>query len=168
MADAGCLYTISVMTLFESKPFDPVQARKRQIRIVVIVAIVAVLAILAWNFRHYPEERQVDRFFAALKAQNYEKAYGIWNQDPDWRQHPQKYSNYSFQDFMKDWGPGGEWGIIKSYRIDGSAVPKGGNATTFDVGSSGIVVVVTVNDRIAQKAHIWVEKSDKTLGFSPY
>jgi len=61
MADAGCLYTISVMTLFESKPFDPVQARKRQIRIVVIVAIVAVLAILAWNFRHYPEERQVDR-----------------------------------------------------------------------------------------------------------
>jgi hypothetical protein len=34
--------------------------------------------------------------------------------------------------------------------------------------SSGVVVVVTVNDRIADKAHIWVQKADKTLGFSPY
>ena len=69
---------------------------------------------------------------------------------------------------MKDWGPGGEWGVIKSYHVDGSAVPKGGNGTKFDVSPSGIVVVVTVNERVADKAHIWVEKSDKTLGFSPY
>jgi hypothetical protein len=156
------------MTLFESKPYDPVAARKRRNRIIAIVAIVAVCAILAWNFRHYPEERLVNHFFAALQQQNYEQAYAIWNHDPDWKQHPQKYSQYGFQDFMKDWGPGGEWGIIKSYHIDGSAVPKGGNGTTFDVSASGIVVVVTVNDRVAQKAHIWVENSDKTLGFSPY
>jgi len=30
------------------------------------------------------------------------------------------------------------------------------------------VVVVTVNDRIADKAHVWVQKDDKSLGFSPY
>ena len=29
-------------------------------------------------------------------------------------------------------------------------------------------VVVTVNDRVSDKAHIWVQKDDKTLGFSPY
>ncbi len=156
------------MTLFESKPYDPVQARKKRIRIISIVVIVAVLAILAWNFRHYPEERQVDKFFAALQQQKYEDAYGIWNHDPNWKQHPEKYSQYGFQDFMKDWGPGGEWGVIKTYHVDGSAVPTGGNGTKFDVSSSGIVVVVTVNERVAQKAHIWVEKSDKTLGFSPY
>lgn len=156
------------MTLFESKPYDPVAARKRRNRIIAIVAVVAVCAILAWNFRHYPQEREVSQFFDALQQQNYEQAYAIWNHDPDWKQHPQKYSQYGFQDFMKDWGPSGEWGIIKSYHIDGSAVPKGGNGTTFDVTASGIVVVVTVNDRVAQKAHIWVENSDKTLGFSPY
>ena len=156
------------MTLFESKPFDPVVARKRRNRIIAIVAIVLVLAILGWNFRHYPEEHQVNQFFAALQAKDYEKAYSIWNHDPEWKQHPDKYPNYSFGEFMKDWGPGGQWGIIKSYHVDGSAVPKGGNATTFDVGSSGVVVVVTVNERVADKAHIWVEKSDKTLGFSPY
>ena len=127
-----------------------------------------VCAILAWNFRHYPQEHAVDTFFAALQQQDYEKAYGIWNHDPDWKQHPQQYPKYTFQNFMQDWGPGGEWGLIKSYHVDGSAVPKGGNGTKFDVASSGVVVVVTVNDRVAQKAHIWVEKSDKTLGFSPY
>ena len=156
------------MTLFETQPYDPVAARKRRNRIIAIIAIVLVCVILAWNFRHYPEERQVDKFFAALQQKDYERAYDIWNQDPDWKQHSEKYSNYPFSSFMQDWGPGGEWGIIKSYHVDGSAVPKGGNGTKFDVGSSGVVVVVTVNERVAQKAHIWVEKSDKTLGFSPY
>src|SRR5215471_15735407 len=156
------------MTLFQTKPYDPVAARKRRNLIIAILVVVAVCAILGWNFRHYPEEHQVSKFFSALEEKNYEQAYGVWNNDADWKQHPDKYSNYSFQEFMKDWGPGGEWGVIKSYHVDGSAVPKGGNGTKFDVGSSGVVVVVTVNERVADKAHIWVEKSDKTLGFSPY
>jgi|SRR6516164_4212226 hypothetical protein len=156
------------MTLFEAEPYDPVRAKKLRVRITAIVVVVLVCLILAWNFRHYPQEHLVDTFFAALQHQEYEKAFGIWNNDPDWKQHPERYASYSFPEFMKDWGPGGQWGLIKSYHIDGSAVPKGGNGTKFDVGSSGIVVVVTVNDRIADNAHIWVEKSDKTLGFSPY
>ena len=156
------------MTLFEALPYDPVAARKRRIRITAIAAVVLVCLILAWNFRYYPQEHLVDTFFAALQQQQYEKAYGIWNHDPEWKQHPEKYAGYSFPEFMKDWGPGGQWGLIKSYHVDGSAVPKGGNGTKFDVSSSGIVVVVTVNERVADKAHIWVEKSDKTLGFSPY
>jgi len=156
------------MTLFESQPYDPLQARKRRIRIVAISVIVLVCLILAWNFRYYAEERQVDKFFAALQKQDYETAYGIWFHDPGWKQHPQKYPDYPFSSFMQDWGPGGQWGLVKSYHVDGSAVPKGGTGTKFDVGSSGVVVVVTVNERVADKAHIWVEKSDKTLGFSPY
>ncbi|HEY4961967.1 MAG TPA: hypothetical protein VII29_13995 [Terriglobales bacterium] len=156
------------MTLFDTKPYDFVQARKRRNRIIAIVAIVLVCAILAWNFRHYPQEHAVDTFFAALQQQDYEKAYGIWNHDPDWKQHPQQYAKYTFQNFAQDWGPGGEWGLIKTYHVDGSAVPTGGNGTKFDVASSGVVVVVTVNERVAQKAHVWVEKSDKTLGFSPF
>jgi len=156
------------MTLFEAEPYDPVRAKKLRVRITAIVVVVLVCLILAWNFRHYPQEHLVDTFFAALQHQEYEKAFGIWNNDPDWKQHPERYASYSFPEFMKDWGPGGQWGLIKSYHIDGSAVPKGGNGTKFDVGSSGIVVVVTVNARIADNAHLWVAKSDKTLGFSPY
>ncbi len=156
------------MTLFEAKPYDAAAARKRRILIVSISAIVLLCLILAWNFRYYPQEHAVDTFFAALQQKDFETAYGIWNHDPEWKQHPEKYAKYSFPEFMKDWGPGGEWGTINSYHVDGSAVPKGGNGTKYDVTPSGVVVVVTVNERIADKAHIWVEKSDKTLGFSPY
>jgi hypothetical protein len=155
------------MTLFEAEPYDRARARKRRVRIIAIVAIAIVLGLLAWRFRYWREEHQVDKFFDALQEQNFEKAYAIWMNDPDWKQHPQQYARYPLPDFMKDWGPGGEWGVIRSHQIDGTAVPEGGNANPF-VTPSGVVVVVTVNDRVADKAHIWVEKSDKTLSFSPY
>jgi len=66
-------------------------------------------------------------------------AYGIWMADRKWEQHPQKYARYPFNEFYRDWGPGGEWGLIKSYKIYGSATPKG--------GGSGVVVEVVVNNR---------------------
>ena len=126
-----------------------------------VVAAVAAAAImvgvLGYLFRNWPEERVVDHFFTALVNKDFEKAYGIWLHDPDWKQHPQN-PNYSFRDFYNDWGPGGEWGIIKSFHIDGSASPKNG---------SGVVVLVTINER-KEPARIWVEKKDKTLTFSPY
>jgi len=155
------------MTLFEAQPYDPARTRRRRNRIIAIIVVVIVLGLLGWHFRYWREEHQVDKFFDALQQQNFEQAYGVWMNDADWKQHPDKYSRYSFSDFTKDWGPGGEWGIIKSHSIDGTAVPKGGNASPF-VTASGVVVVVTVNERVADKAHIWVEKKDKTLSFSPY
>jgi hypothetical protein len=147
------------MTLFEAKPYDPTLARKRKQRIAIVVSVLVVLAVLWWHFRYWPEEHQVDQFFAALQQQQYEQAYGIWMHDPNWKQHPQQYARYTYSSFLQDWGPGGEWGIIRTYHVDGATTPKG--------GSSGVVVVVTINGRI-ERASIWVEKSDKTLGFSPF
>ncbi len=155
------------MTLFEAQPYDAARARKRRALIIALVILGLLIALVWWQMRYWPEERAVDRFFDALQQQNYEKAYGIWMHDPDWKQHTQQYARYPYSDFIKDWGPGGEWGIIKSHRIDGAGVPKGYSGTPFAT-ASGVVVVVTVNDRIADKAHVWVQKDDKTLGFSPY
>jgi hypothetical protein len=156
------------MTLFEAEPYDPAKARKRRMQIISVIVGLIVLGLVAWYFRHWREEHQVDKFFDALQQQNYEQAYGVWMNDPDWKQHPQNFKRYPFTpNFMTDWGPGSEWGIIKSHHIDGTAVPSGGNANPF-VRASGVVVVVTVNDRVADKAHIWVEKSDNTLNLSPY
>ena len=49
--------------------------------------------------------------------------------------------------------------MIKSHSVYGSVSPKG--------SSSGVVVDVIVNER-AEHARVWVQKSDKTLSFSPY
>jgi hypothetical protein len=155
------------MSLFEAQPYDPRPARRRRDLILALIVLVIVIGVVWWLFRFWPEERQVDRFFDALQQQNYEQAYGTWVHDAQWKQHPEKYSSYPYNDFIKDWGPSGEWGIIKSHHIDGAAVPKGYSGSPFAV-ASGVVVVVTVNDRVADKAHIWVQKDDKTLGFSPY
>ncbi len=146
-------------TLFEAKPYDPVRERRRRILILGIAVVVIVVGSVLWWFRYYPEERRVDKFFDALQEQKYEDAYGVWMNDPNWKQHPQQYARYKFGEFYIDWGPGGEWGLVKNHHVDDVAVPKG--------GGTGVVVVTTVNQR-AEKSCIWVEKSDKTLHFSPY
>ena len=145
-------------TIFTAPQYDPRRERRRRAIIAAVVVIIVVVGVLAYLYRNWPEERVVDHFFNALVNKDFENAYGIWVHDPNWKLHPQNYPNYPFREFYNDWGPGGEWGIIKSYRIDGSANPKQG---------SGVVVVVTVNER-KEPARMWVEKNDKTLTFSPY
>jgi len=147
------------MTLLDAQQYDPARERRRRIRIVGAVALVLVMAALGWAYRYWPEEHTVDGFFAALKQKNYESAYAIWWHDPQWKQHANQYARYSFSDFYTDWGPGGEWGTINSYKIFASGTPPG--------ASSGVVVEVVVNDR-AEHARVWVDKSDKKLSFSPY
>ena len=148
------------MTLLDAQPYDAAKARRRNIRIIASVVIVIVLATLAWMYRNWPEEHSVDKSFAALEHQNYEAAYGIYFNDPGWLQHRQKYSQYTYADFYRDWGPGGEWGLIKSYRIYGSANTKG-------FGRGGVVVEVVINER-SEHARMFVQKSDKTLTVYPY
>jgi hypothetical protein len=145
-------------TIFTAPEFNPARDRRKRIVVISVIAAVLVVATLAYLYRHWPEERIVHRFFTALQNKDYEQAYGIWLHDPDWKQHPRQHPNYSYHEFYVDWGPGGEWGLVRGFHIEGSASPKGG---------SGVVVVVTVNDR-KEPARIWVEKKDKTLTFSPY
>jgi hypothetical protein len=111
-----------------------------------------------WMNRYLPEKRVVDKFFAALMNKDYETAYGIYYADPQWKEHPTQYSRYPLNQFIQDWGTGGQWGIIRNYKVNG--------ASTCSSGASGVVVDVIVNDR-AEHAQLWVEKSDKTLSPPP-
>jgi len=145
------------MTLLDAQVYDSVRARRRKIWIAVIVVLVLLGCWVAYHLRDYRERAAVGRFFAAVQKQEYESAYGIWFNDSAWQQHPNKYPNYQYHDFYRDWGPGGEWGLVKSYSVDCSLVPRGG---------SGVIVQVTVNGR-AEHAFVWVQKVDGTLSFSP-
>jgi len=145
------------MTLLDARQYDEKAARRRTRNIIIAVFVVLILAWVGYHLRHYSERVEVDKFFSTVQKQDYETAYGMWFHDPDWRQHPAKYASYAYNDFYRDWGPGGEWGLIKSHSVDCSLSPGGG---------SGVIVQVTVNQR-AEHAFIWVQKSDRTLSFSP-
>ena len=146
------------MTLLDAKVYDPAPARRRKIRILVAVVVILIVAAVVWMNRYWSEKQVVDKFFNALQTKDYETAYGIYFADPQWKQHPDKYPRYPLNQFIQDWGAGGQWGVIKSYKVNG--------ASTCSSGASGVVVDVIVNDR-ADHAQLWVEKSDKTLSPPP-
>ena len=145
------------MTIFQAKEFDPrLDQRKRMYAIAGLVLII-ILGFLVYHFWNWREEHTVDRFLTAIEHKDFEKAYGVWNADPSWKQHPQKYSGYNFGTFELDWGPTGEYGEIRSHHIRQSMTPK---------RSSGVVVVTMINDRKEPLA-LWVERKDHSITFLP-
>jgi hypothetical protein len=145
------------MTLMDAQQYDVARERRRRKVITVIVVALLVGTWVTYHLRDSRERVIVKQFFLDIQKQDYEAAYAIWFRDPNWKQHPSQYSRYSFNDFYRDWGPGGEWGLVKSFHVDCSLSPSGG---------SGVIVQVAVNHR-ADHAYVWVQKSDRTLSFSP-
>ncbi len=143
------------MTLFEAKEYDPSKDRKKWTIIISIVVAVIAIGAAGWHFRFWPYEHVADKFFTALEHKDYDAAYGIWFNDPTWKQHPDQHKQYDFHAFYLDWGPGGEWGLINNHKI----------YTTVG-GGSGVTVVAIINGR-SQACNVWVEKKDKTMSFPP-
>lgn len=143
------------MTLLDAKEFDP--SRGRNFRNIVFVSVMLIV-IISWTLYHmrdYPERNTVEKFFSSLQHKNFENAYGIWFDDANWKQHPDKFKDYSYSEFYRDWGPGSEWGTVNNYAVDCS----------LSVGN-GVIVQATINNRL-QPANVWVDKKDKTLSFPP-
>ena len=150
------------MTIFQAKEYDPRVEKRRRMYVIGGIIVIAIAAFLIYHYRNWREERTVNRFFAAVEQKDYDKAYGIWNADPNWKQHPQKYSMYTLGQFTLDWGPSSEYGTITSHRVDCALAPP-----KKDFASpTGVVVVVTINNR-AEPRSMWVEKKSKVITDSP-
>jgi hypothetical protein len=153
------------MGLLDAKEYDP-RPRQRLVRLIVLVVVVAILGLVGYFlFRYQPEKNVVNQFFQAVEAKDFEKAYGIYNADPDWKQHPEKYNNYTFNQFQLDWGPQGEYGAITTHEIDCyTEPPKKGFRSP-----SGVIFAVRINNRTDphDEVNLWVEKKSKTIGLSP-
>lgn len=148
------------MGLMDAAEYDPEPARRRNIMIGLAVLTLAALTILYFVFRYWPEEHAIDSFFQAIEQKDFEKAYGLYNADSGWKQHPQQFV-YSFSQFSLDWGPSSEYGVITSHHVDCAAEPRKSGFQS----ATGIVVVVTINNRITKS--MWVEKKTKEIHFSP-
>ncbi len=151
------------MTLLDAPAFN--QRRAKLIRRLSITAV--VLACLAfaggilytldipWQLWNWRADHRVNVFLNDLQAQQYKKAFGKWNNDPNWQKHPQKYKRYPYSDFMRDWGPESNYGKITSHKII-VAKPVG----------NGIIMGVDIN---GGSTPIFLRVDDKTkeIGFSP-
>jgi len=100
------------MTLIDAPAYDPARDNlKRNILIGVLVFILLAVVLglggffagHGWFFSNLPAEHKVNNFLTALEQKDYNKAYGIYNNDADWQQHPDKYSGYTIQRFTEDW-----------------------------------------------------------------
>ncbi len=144
------------MTLLDAPQYNPAKARKRKEVLIAAFVALLVLAGFIWYFWDWPQEHLVNQFFTTLEARNLPKAFGIWNHDPDWEKHPEKYAAYPYGRFALDWGHSSDWGDIKTYKI-----------IMAKATGSGVVVGVVVNGDQASPVYLWVQRGQKTIGFSP-
>ena len=151
------------MALLDAKEYDPRPAQ-RMWRLIGVAVLVVVVGLIAWRvFRFTPYTSVINKFFDAIERKDFETAYGIYNGDPDWRQHPAKYDKYTLSQFMLDWGPSGEYGTITSHKIDCVTQPD----TKEFHSPSGVIVVAIVNNQ-SKTMSLWVEKGSKTITTSPF
>jgi hypothetical protein len=133
------------MTLLDATPPKPERPIWRYILIAVAAAIViGVTAYVLWD---YPEQRAVTHFMQALERGDYQTAYRIWQPSP----------SYSFDDFMKDWGPKGDYGKVTSFDILDASSASAKTVT---------ILVVVNNETPAVK--LLVDRKTKGLAYSPY
>ena len=145
------------MTLLDAPAYNAGRARKRRNAIIAGIVGVLILGALVFVFWNWPAEHRVNRFFAALEGQQFEQAYGIWNNDPGWQQHADKYktSSYPYNRFLDDWNVNGEYGKITSHKILYATSSLGNNT----------LMAVEVNGR---KTPVTLGVEHKTIGFTPF
>lgn len=152
------------MPLLDAPAYNEGEARLKRNLLIGAAATVVLLILLTlggyiaghgWLFTNLPAEHRVNTFFNALQAKDYAKAYGIYNNDPDWQQHPDKYKDYPLQRFTEDWTTESPVKTaITSHHVDLSRTDGEGS-------SAGTIVAVRVNG--GNKLFMWVLKRDGTM-----
>ena len=132
--------------LFDSEvPKPKTWIRKYWPLLVIIVVVGGVIGYFALH--NLPEKRAVANFLTQLKEGNYKEAYKLWQPAPD----------YSYDEFMHDWGPKGDYGKVREFKI----------IRAESKGSAIVVVIITVNNQTPALA-LLVDRKTKGLAYSPY
>jgi hypothetical protein len=160
------------MTLMDAPKFDSARSHRRSQMIQgILVAFVAFL-IGMWFFTGRPVdfpwtwwtywagERDVNQFLLAVESNDLPRAYSIWRNDYDWRQHTDRYKTYPYERFAEDWGQASmanDYGTIKSHHI-----------VARKLTGSELIVASMINGRKSAPLFIAYDRHDHTLGFSPF
>ena len=106
--------------------------------------------VLYFFFKNFFEERQVRQFLAQLQESRYARAYEHWGCAVE-----EPCPDYTYEDFLEDWGPDSPLGAVKSFDL--------GRSTELE---TGVIVEIRINGK--PQPELWVEKETKIVGFSPY
>lgn len=153
------------MTLLNAPQFD-VQKETRQRNILIASGVLFVTLVLltvggfllghGWLFVNLPVEHKVNNFLSALQAKDYPKAYGIFYNDTNWQQHPDKYKDYPLQRFTEDFTTESEWkSPVNSFHVDYSKRDNTGTAVRSTINGSTALTLK-------------YQRSDGTIAFFPY
>ena len=90
------------MTLLNAPEYDERKERLKKTIIIGSASAVVLLLLLTlagyvlghgWFFTNLPAEHKVDRFFTALEAKDYSKAYALYTNDDDFAKHPDQHKD---------------------------------------------------------------------------
>jgi len=153
------------MSLLDAPAYDVQKAKLQRMALAGAAIAFALLVLLTlagfllghgWLFTDLPAEHKVDKFFDALEAKDYSKAYALYTNDPDFAQHADKHKNYPLDRFTEDWTTASPVDApITSHHVD---ISKTDGSGTF---GTGIIVAVTINGN--KKLFMWYQKSDGTM-----
>lgn len=160
------------MTLLNAPIYNERKERLKKNMLIGSASTFALLVVLTlagfmlghgWLFSNLPVEHHVSTFLSALEAKDYDAAYGIYNNDSNWKQHPAKYADYSLRRFTEDWtteSPVG--GPIASHHID---ISKTDGSGTYGTGIIVAVTVKTTTKTTGQRLFLYYIKQDGTLTY---
>jgi hypothetical protein len=125
------------------------ERRFRTIKRIVIAAVILVaVGLTAYLLlKNYREKQVIKHFLGQVNAGKYQAAYQSWGCTDT---HP--CPEYNYQKFMEDWGAKSNRNAWKISDVDGC--PTG--------------VIVTVSNGGSDSQPLWVQRSDKSISFSPW
>lgn len=135
--------------------YGETDARRERVfkRIILAAVALSVLAAAGWWFsRDFTEKQQISRFVQLLEKKDYGAAYRLWGCDPG-----DPCRDYSLDKFMGDWGPKGVYTRNQPLKLAEKRSCEGGIIQYIEYGKTEDDVV-----------HIYVQRSDLTLGFAPW
>lgn len=159
------------MTLLDAPRFDEARELRKRVLVYSTAGFFVLLLIgwwlvagrpvdLPWNWNHHLFGRAAaNNFLTAVEQNDLAKAYGIWTNDKNWQQHPDKNSVYPFSRFQDDWSrtsPQNEYGVIESHKI--VAERMHGNV---------LLMAVLINGRKSGALNLDYDPQTGTLNFSP-
>lgn len=155
------------MTLLNAPAYDERHEKMVRLSVYGAVALFLLLLVLAfagfvtghgWLFSNLPVEHRINRFFTALEQKDYDTAYAIYQNDKDWKQHPDKYRAYPEDRFIEDWTKYSPIGRpITTHHVDKSVTDGSG------VFGTTVIVGTTVDG--GKRIFIPYQRSDGTLTY---